>query len=184
MKKHIIPKEFIFSNYYEASDPRICEYEYIRSTKCKLIIVGEKSVCSECHKHALKVHQEINRNSARKNTPAKLNAPIANTDPQRVLKTLQMERLKCRQLEQQLKEMKDSIELRSKPVDSELSKDFVTLFSGCNKKDVPPFMKLFWEEQQKYIQGSSYSSVRYHIKFCLALAAMPSSAYSELRYDS
>ena len=48
-------------------------------------------------------------------------------------------------------------------------------------------MKLFWGEQQKYIQASSSSSIRYHpmvIKFCLNLAAKSSSAYSDLRYDS
>ena len=61
------------------------------------------------------------------------------------------------------------------------------LFSGCDQKDVPPFMKLFWEEQQKYVQSSSKSSIRYHsmiIKYCLNLAAKSSSTYSDLRYDS
>ena len=48
-------------------------------------------------------------------------------------------------------------------------------------------MKLFWGEQQKYIQASSPSSMRYHpmvIKFCLNLAAKSSSAYSDLRYGN
>ena len=40
-------------------------------------------------------------------------------------------------------------------VDSELCKDFITLFSGCDQEHVPPFMKLFWEEQQKYLSSSS-----------------------------
>ena len=48
-------------------------------------------------------------------------------------------------------------------------------------------MKLFWEEQQKYISLSSPTSVRYHsmiIKFCLNLAAKSSSAYKDLLHDS
>ena len=48
-------------------------------------------------------------------------------------------------------------------------------------------MKLFWEEQQKYLFSSSSSSIRYHpmiIKYCLSLAAKSSSAYSDLRYNS
>ena len=49
-------------------------------------------------------------------------------------------------------------------------------------------MKLFWEEQQKYLSSSSSSSIRYHpamiIKYCLSLAAKSSSAYSDLRYNS
>ena len=47
-------------------------------------------------------------------------------------------------------------------------------------------MKLFWEEQQKYLSASNSKSVRYHpqiIKFCLSLAAKSSSTYSDIRYD-
>ena len=72
----------------------------------------------------------------------------------------------------------------SQPVDSELWKDFITLFSGCDQEHRPPFMKLFWEEQQKYLSSLSSSSIRYHpmlIKYCLSLAAKSSSAYSDLR---
>ena len=60
------------------------------------------------------------------------------------------------------------------------------MFTGCDQEHVPPFMKLLWEEQQKYVHASS-SSVRYRpmvIKYCLNLAAKSSSAYSDLRYDS
>ena len=51
------------------------------------------------------------------------------------------------------------------------------LFSQCNEKEVPPFIKLFSEEQQKYISSSSRTSIRYHlmiIKFYLDLAAKSS----------
>ena len=46
-------------------------------------------------------------------------------------------------------------------------------------------MKLFWEEQQKYL-SSSKTSVRYHpmiIRYCLGLAAKSPSVYDEIRYD-
>ena len=80
------------------------------------------------------------------------------------------------------------MENESESVSSELGEDLNTLFSGCDKKDVPNFMKLFWEEQQKYIKSSSASSViRYHpmiIRFCLNLAAKSTSSYNDLRYDS
>ena len=69
----------------------------------------------------------------------------------------------------------------------ELKTHSIPLFSGCDQTDVPPFMKPFWEEQQKYVQSSSKSSIRYHpmiIKYCLNLAAKSSSTYSDLRYDS
>ena len=84
--------------------------------------------------------------------------------------------------------MQRSITEKSQHVDSELGKDFVKIFSE-RKEDVPPFMKLFWEEQQKYLSASNSKSVRYHpqiIKFCLSLAAKSSSTsstYSDIRYD-
>ena len=61
------------------------------------------------------------------------------------------------------------------------------MFSGCDQKDVPPFMKLFSDVQQKYLRSSTYSSVRYYpmiIKSSsLSLAAKSPSAYSDQRYD-
>ena len=62
----------------------------------------------------------------------------------------------------------------------------MTLYSKADSKVTPPFKKLFWEEQQKYLARSK-TGQRYHpmiIKFCLAVTTKSSSAYSELRYDS
>ena len=61
-----------------------------------------------------------------------------------------------------------------------LSTDFVDIFKGIPTEKIPPFMKLFWEEQQKYIRKSN-NNIRYHpsvIKFCLAIAAKSPSAYN------
>ena len=58
--------------------------------------------------------------------------------------------------------MKESLETKGKDISPELAKDFTSLFTGCDKNDVPLFMKLFWEEQQKYVQASHPGSVRYH----------------------
>ena len=118
--------------------------------------------------------------------PAKLNAPIKFTSPERIKLTLQDHRLKCKQLGEELSKMRSAIECHSEIVDPQISNDFKTIFSGCDTSTVPDFMKLFWGEQQKYIQASSSSSM-YHpmvITFCLNLAAKSSSAYSDLRYDS
>ena len=84
--------------------------------------------------------------------------------------------------------MRQALVSDSKKVSFELSSDLQKLFSQSNKKEIPPFMKLFWEEQQKYIiHPTSPTSVRYHpmiIKFRLNLAAKSSSAYKDLQYDS
>ena len=44
------------------------------------------------------------------------------------------------------------------------------------------FMRLFWEEQQKYIQ-SSPNNIKYHtmiIRYCLSLASKSEAAYDDI----
>ena len=72
------------------------------------------------------------------------------------------------------------------PLINNLEKDLISIVLNANSKDIPPFMKLFWEEQQKYLSSSSKTSVRYHlmiIRYCLGLAAKSPSVYDEIRYD-
>ena len=33
--------------------------------------------------------------------------------------------------------------------------DLTAIMAGTDQRDIPPFMKYFWEEQQKYIKCSS-----------------------------
>ena len=72
------------------------------------------------------------------------------------------------------------------PISEDLHSDFCKLFSeNLDKQNVPPFMKLFWQEQQKYL-NSSKTGIRYHpmvIRCCLNLAAKSPSVYEEIRYD-
>ena len=46
-------------------------------------------------------------------------------------------------MESELAIMKTALELNSEKVSTELGADFVSLFSGCDQKDVRPYMKLF-----------------------------------------
>ena len=55
--------------------------------------------------------------------------------------------------------------------------------SNADNSKIPPFMKFFWEEQQKYL-SSSKTGVRYHpmiIRYCLGLAAKYPSFYDDIR---
>ena len=189
-QKHVIPKIFNYSEYQQSQfKPRSHQDEYYRSIKCKLLVTGnpsEKNTCSPCCSIHQKYISERNHKVSVLNQPAKLNAPIKFTSPKRIKLTLQNQRLKCKQLEQELSKMRSALEKHGESVDHELNEDFQKIFSGCDKSTIPNFMKLFWEEQQKYIQASCSSSVKYHpmvIRFCLNLAAKSSSAYSDLRYD-
>ena len=83
--------------------------------------------------------------------------------------------------------MKSALENCSQKVNPEPNNDLISLFSGTDQQKIPPFMKLFWGEQQRYLKCSSSSTIRYHpiiIKYCLSLAAKSQSAYNDLRYDA
>ena len=126
---------------------------------------------------------QVNLKKAVLTAPAKLNAPVRFTSPDKSKLTLQQKRSKCKQLEREIFNMRKALDSDSKKVSSKLSSAFQKLFAPFNEKEIPPFMKLFWEEQQKYITLSIPASIRYHqmsIKFCLNLAAKSSSAYKYL----
>ena len=126
---------------------------------------------------------QVNLKKAVLTAPAKLNAPVRFTSPDKSKLTLQQKRSKCKQLEREIFNMRKALDSDSKKVSSKLSSAFQKLFAPFNEKEIPPFMKLFWEEQQKYITLSILASIRYHqmsIKFCLNLAAKSSSAYKDL----
>ena len=83
--------------------------------------------------------------------------------------------------------MKRALDTEGQRISPELSNDFQKLFSESDDSKFPPFMKLFWQKQPKYINSSSSTAICYHpiiITFCLNLAAKSSSAYKDLRYDS
>ena len=126
---------------------------------------------------------QVNLKKAVLTAPAKLNAPVRFTSPDKSKLTLQQKRSKCKQLEREIFNLRKALDSDSKKVSSKLSSAFQKLFAPFNEKEIPPFMKLFWEEQQKYITLSIPASIRYHqmsIKFCLNLAAKSSSAYKDL----
>ena len=71
-------------------------------------------------------------------------------------------------------------------VSAELGDDMVTIMSGADQSKIEsPFMKFFWEEQQKYLKSSS-TGIRYHpmiIRYCLSLTVKSLAVYDEIRYD-
>ena len=81
--------------------------------------------------------------------------------------------------------LQEEIACKSLPLDDNLGNDFINIMSNSNSGSVPPFMKLFWEEQQKYL-SSCKEGVRYHpmiIRYCLGLAAKSPAVYDEIRFD-
>ena len=88
-------------------------------------------------------------------------------------------------MKEQALRLQEELNASAVEVGSELSKDYISVISNSNKP-MPEFMKLFWNEQQKYLNKLSTKGVRYHpmiIRYCQSLVAKSPAAYVELRYD-
>ena len=71
------------------------------------------------------------------------------------------------------------------PVNNGFNKDFISIMSNADKSKMPNFMKLFWEEQQKFLHATK-TGVRYHpmiIRYCVGLTAKSPATYDHIRYE-
>lgn len=168
------------------SDP-IKSKTFLRPKECLILDSTEK--CAVCIKKEASHSQYLKRKSERLTEPAKLQAPISSTSSARLKLTMQGYRIENTELKIEIETLRKKLEheLQTKSIqcDGIENSDLVSIMSRADPSRVSPFMKLFWEEQQKYLQTSS-KSVRYHpmiIRYCLSLAAKSSSAYEDLRYN-
>ena len=114
-----------------------------------------------CDTFEKKERKSAKRKSDNLSARAKLNAPIKFTSPERVKLIMQNYQLENKELKFELFKLKEEIEYKSIPVDNELSSDFCTIMSDVDKSTVPPFIYIFWEEQQKYVSANK-KGARYH----------------------
>ena len=64
-------------------------------------------------------------------------------------------------LKMKLGQIQEEISKASLPVSANLSYDFKPTILETDQRKISPFMRLFWEEQQKYLQSSLYNAT-YH----------------------
>ena len=109
--RHIIPCQVDPFSEEDFPDPFPYK-EYTRAKSC-IILKREGIICESC----LEVERHENvlqeRKLAREAIPAKLKAPITKTSVNCVKLTLQAERLKCKQFEAEIIEMKKELSNKS-----------------------------------------------------------------------
>ena len=174
VQEHVIQKKIRYQQYLAAANKqRKYTKEYQWSLNCEMLLANEMDICKPCRDNARKLKYENQRKISKSLEPAKLKAPVSFTSPERLVLTLKQQRLRNKQLEEHIEKMKLEIETSGKHINESLESDLMTLYSKADSKVISPFMKLFWEEQQKYVVRSK-TGRRYHpiiIRFCLALAA-------------
>ena len=150
------------------------------------MVSGEVDKCDNCQIIERNEFKLINQKKSIALLPAKLKAPISSTNPLRVKLTLQNQRMENKILLKEMEEMKLAIKNYSVSIQEDIHTDFRQLFSQhLERNNVPPFMKLFWEEQQKYL-SSPKNGIRYHpmiIRYCLNLASKSPAVYEEMRFN-
>ena len=182
---NVIPH--VLQKVYDIQNPsRLQQLVYYRSINCSLLIHKEEEICKNCFSiNRIEIRKENNKNSKSK-TPVSLNAPLSATSSSRLIASVKDLRQENKMLKKEIEELKKEIDTSSVNVSQDLHQDLTTLFSQhLEDQNVPPFMKLFWQEQQKYIKTSK-NGVRYHpqiIRYCLNIAAKSPGVYDELRYD-
>ena len=90
-----------------------------------------------------------------------------------------------KELKMQLRQLQEEISKAFLPVSADLSNDFKSIILETDQRKISPFMRFFWEEQQKYLQ-SSRNNVKYHpmiLRYCLSLASKFAAAYNDIRYN-
>ena len=58
---------------------------------------------------------------------------------------------KQKELKMKLGQLQEEISKASLPVSVDLSNDFKSIIFETDQRKISPFMRLFWEEQQKYL---------------------------------
>ena len=139
-------------------------------------------MCDQCPKFEntkiANFKKQVSQKAKMTTVPAKPNAPTY----ERLKLTMQTYRIDNKNLKKQTEQFQEEISKSSLPVSTVLNNDFVSIISDADQSKISPFMKLFWEEQQKYLKTSS-SGVRYHpmiIRYCLSLASKSVAIYDDI----
>ena len=127
---HIIPKS-VDHLTVEDNVNSFPHEEYWRVKDCKILCSGLDQ-CASCSKF-VQTEEKSKMVKQRKLTePAHINSPVSQTPPERLKLTLQMQRMRCSQLENQLRLMQEELNKSSVHIDHELSKDFISIMGKTN----------------------------------------------------
>ena len=82
---------------------------------------------------------------------AKTKDPISKTSTERLKLAFQHYWTENKFLKEKIDELQSEIKKIVNGVSAELGDDMVTVMSGADQSKISPFMKFFWEKQQKYL---------------------------------
>ena len=117
-----------------------------------LLIDTPNESCRNCIKferNALSTTKKLLKRKENNIAPAKTNAPISQTSSERLKVTIQTYRMENKEFKMKLGQLQEEISQASLPDSADLSNDFKSIILETDQRKISPFMRLFWEEQQK-----------------------------------
>ena len=126
--KHIVPKKFNVFEVNDCDNPfPLNQTEYFRSQSCEILVATAGIRCA-CNTLQSKKVKSLKRKSTYLHVPAKLNAPISITSPERIVLTLQGHRLENRMLQAQIVELILEIHTAAHSDSEDLNHDLISIF--------------------------------------------------------
>ena len=107
--KHVLPCEFELFNDDDQFDSTVSETIYYRAPDCDILCDEKK--CKQCDNIEKVVTKKVVLNQII--TPAKLNAPVSKTNPQKIRLTLQNQRKELKSLNERIIELKEELQEKS-----------------------------------------------------------------------
>ena len=86
--------------------------------------------------------------------PLKQKSPISLTSPEIIKVTIQSYRIENKMLNSEIQNLQHEISKSSMKVDDGRSANLIKTMSNADKLELSLFMKLSWEEQEKYLNIS------------------------------
>ena len=130
---HVIP---LSHDTFGEEEQQFPHNGFWRAKGC-FLLCRQGVVCCECEEFMCCAENARKLKASRSAKPAHVKAPVSRTDPKRIKLTLQGQRLRCAELEQQLKNMKAELQKSNIEIDNELSDDFTRIIGSA--KQVTPF---------------------------------------------
>ncbi len=164
--KHTIPIE---RKHYKEDGPPFQAHVYIRSENCELLC--SDIACSSCSKLESTLGKIKESKAKRTLEPLKANAPLSGSSKERLVTTVQKQRLVCKELESRIVELEKEIE---KNTASPLTKQWKKIF----------WLFLLTVLQRKLLAMPKFGR-RYHPRIilfaCLFMQSLQQHIYRELR---
>ena len=177
--RHTIP---ICQELYDENGPPFQFTEFYHSGNCSVLHNEESDQCSCCTSKVQYISQLNTRMEARKSEVVKDKAPLSVCSKERLIATVQHQRLVSKDQEQLIQYLQEEIHSNSITINKLLEDDILAILQN-SPLTCSPHMKLFWEQQKKLLATPS-GSRRYHphlIRFCFSMHAKSPAVYKELR---